>query len=175
LTVLIETSRLLLRPLTIGDLDAMVELHAPAEVVRTMGSYDLAKARSRLEANERAWDERGYGLMAIVERASGRFLGRSGLKYWPQFDETEVGWVLRPDVWGHGFATEAGRACVDWAFQELPVPYLTAMILADNARSIQVAERLGMRLLRSDLLIDLPVVVYSLDRPGWGVTHGLPG
>jgi RimJ/RimL family protein N-acetyltransferase len=125
-----------------------------------MGAFGRSDARSRLERNEREWEERGHGLVAILERAGGRFLGRSGLKYWPQFDETEVGWVLRPDVWGHGFATEAGRACVEWGFATLGLPYLTAMIRPDNHRSIRVAERLGMRPLRSDFLMDLPVVVY---------------
>jgi RimJ/RimL family protein N-acetyltransferase len=115
--------------------------------------------------------ERGHGLMAIVERATERFLGRSGLKYWPQFDETEVGWVLRADVWGHGFATEAGGPCLDWGFRALDDPYLTAMIVPDNVRSIQVATRLGMRPLRRDLLMDLSVVVFSIDRPGSSEHH----
>ncbi len=60
---------------------------------------------------------------AVLGRLSGRFLGRVGLKYWPQFDETEVGWVLRRDAWGHGYATEAARACLDWGFGNLAIPY----------------------------------------------------
>jgi RimJ/RimL family protein N-acetyltransferase len=162
--VLLETDRLILRPLTTADLDEVVEMHAMPEVRRTMGTFERADAEGRLERNEREWDERGYGLVAIVERATGRFLGRSGLKYWPQFDETEVGWVLRPDVWGQGFATEAGQACVDWGLGALSLPYLTAMIVPDNVRSIRVAMRLGMQPLRSDVLTELPVVVYSIDR-----------
>ena len=163
--MLIETDRLLLRPLTTADLDEVIEMHAMPEVIRTMGAYDRLAAGARLERNEREWAERGHGLVAIIERATGRFVGRSGLKYWPQFDETEVGWVLRPDSWGHGFATEAGQACVEWGFAALDVPYLTAMIRPDNDRSIRVAERLGMRALRPDVLFDLPVVVHSLERP----------
>jgi RimJ/RimL family protein N-acetyltransferase len=163
--VQIETDRLLMRPLTTADLDEFVELHAMPEVQRTMkGAFDRSTALVRLERNEQEWAERGYGLVAIIERGSGRFLGRSGLKYWPQFDETEVGWVLRTDAWGQGFATEAGRACLDWGFRALEVPYITAMILSDNHRSIGVATRLGMLPIRSDLLIDLPVDVYAIER-----------
>ena len=162
--MLIETDRLVLRPLTTADLDEVVELHAMPEVKRTMGVFGRSAARSRLERNELEWNERGHGLVAIIERATGRFLGRSGLKYWPQFDETEVGWVLRVDAWGHGFATEAGRACLDWGFRDLDVPYLTAMIRPDNHRSIHVAERLGMTPIRSDSLMGLPVVVHAIDR-----------
>jgi RimJ/RimL family protein N-acetyltransferase len=162
----IKTDRLLLRPLTTADLEEVVEMHSTPEVERTMGAFDRRTARARLERNELEWDERGHGLVAILERATGRFLGRSGLKYWSQFDETEVGWVLRPEVWGQGFATEAGRACIDWGFGTLQVPYLTAMIVPDKHRSIAVAKRLGMEPLRSDALMDLPVVVYAIKRSG---------
>ncbi|HET6866940.1 MAG TPA: GNAT family N-acetyltransferase [Solirubrobacteraceae bacterium] len=163
--MLIETDRLVLRPLVVADVDEVVAMHAMPKVKRTMGAFDRAAALARLERNQLEWDERGYGLVAIREQASGRFIGRSGLKYWPQFDETEVGWVLRADAWGHGFATEAGQACLDWGFRDLNVPYLTAMIVADNNRSISVARRLGMEPLRSDTLMDLPVVVYAIERP----------
>ncbi len=100
--------------------------------------------------------------MAILERGTERFVGRSGLKYWPQFDETEVGWVLRPDAWGQGFATEAGRACVEWGLGALHLPYLTAMIRPENLPSVHVAERLGMTPLRSDVLMGGPVIVYFI-------------
>jgi RimJ/RimL family protein N-acetyltransferase len=163
--MVIETDRLLLRPLGVDDLDEVDLMNAMPDVVRTMGPVERSVAMARLENNEREWRERGYGLMAVIERATGRFLGRSGLKYWPQFDETEVGWVLRSDAWGSGFATEAGRACVEWGFEQFDLPYLTAMIRPDNARSIRVAERLGMTPLRPDTLVEIPVVVYCLASP----------
>ena len=162
--MVIETDRLLLRPLITADLDEVAAMHAMPEVVRTMGTFGRASTLARLERNEEEWREHGYGLVAVIERATGRFLGRSGLKYWPQFDETEVGWVLRAEAWGCGYATEAGRACIEWGFASLDVPYLTAMIRPDNDRSIRVAERLGMAPVRPDLLFDLPVTVYSLQR-----------
>lgn len=163
--MIIETERLVLRPLTMTDLDEFVAMHAMPEIRQTMGPFDRDAAAARLERNEREWQERGHGLVAILERTTGRFLGRSGLKYWPQFDETEVGWVLRGDAWGHGFATEAGRACLDWGFRAFELSYLTAMIQPQNARSIAVARRLGMRPIRDDHLMDLPVVVYAIERP----------
>jgi RimJ/RimL family protein N-acetyltransferase len=86
------------------------------------------------------------------------------LKYWPQFQETEAGWLLRRDAWGHGYATEAARACVDWGFATLPVPYVTAMIQPENTRSIQVAQRLGFEPVREDVLLGEPVVVHSVKR-----------
>lgn len=160
----IETARLLLRPLTVADLDQFLAMHDAPEVIRTMGPYTRSTAVERLEGYEREWHEHGYGLVSVTERVTGRFVGRSGLKYWPQFDETEVGWVLHPSVWGRGFATEAARACLDWGFRNLDVPYITAMIVPDNTRSLHVAERLGMTPLRSDTLRDLEVIVHSIAR-----------
>jgi RimJ/RimL family protein N-acetyltransferase len=163
----IETDRLVLRPMTADDVDELVAIHAEPQVARFMGDFDRAAALELVELNERAWSEHGRARLAVVDRATGRLLGRSGLRYWPQFRETEVGWVLRPDAWGQGLATEAARACADWGFQNLDIPYLTAMIRPDNVRSIRVAERLGMTPLRDDVLLGEPVVVYSVGREKW--------
>jgi len=139
-------------------------MHEEAAVVRFIRPLDRSAAEERLRQNELEWRERGHGLIAVVERESGDFLGRTAVKYWPQFDETELGWTLRRPAWGRGYATEAARACAEWAFARLPVPYLTAMISPGNARSIRVAERLGMSPIREDVLLEEPVVVYALER-----------
>jgi RimJ/RimL family protein N-acetyltransferase len=111
--------------------------------------------------------ERGHGIFALLDRSDSRFLGRVGLKYWPQFQETELGWVLRRDAWGHGYATEAARVCLDWGFETLPVPYFTAMIAPGNERSIRVAQRLGFEPAREDVLLGDPVIVYRVEREAW--------
>lgn len=165
--VLIETARLRMRPLGMTDLDDVVALHAWPEVSRFVPELPRGLAIERLTACEREWRERGHGLLAIRSRRTGEFLGRAGLKYWPRFDETELGWVLDPHAWGHGYATEAASACADWGFGHLDATYLTAMIRPDNTRSLRVAERLGMSPLREDVLLDVPVVVYSIAREGW--------
>jgi RimJ/RimL family protein N-acetyltransferase len=162
----IETERLLLRRFSDEDLDDFVALHSDPEVTRFIRPLDRAQAEERLLKDGVEWHERGYGMLAVVARDGGAFLGRAGLKYWPQFDEAELGWALRREVWGEGYATEAGGACVDWAFAELDLPYVTAMINRDNGRSIAVAERLGLSPVREDVLLGEPVVVYAVERPG---------
>lgn len=147
-----------------ADLDEFVALHADPEVTRFIRPLDRAAAQERLRLDAEEWASRGHGLLAILDPGSGVFLGRCGLKYWPQLGETEVGWALRSDVWGRGYATEAGLACLDWGLSELGLSRLTAMIAPGNARSIRVAERLGMSPLRDDLLLGEPVVVYGLSR-----------
>jgi RimJ/RimL family protein N-acetyltransferase len=103
----LETERLHLRPAGIGDVNEYVALSDDPEVTRFVTAVDRRAAEERLRANEREWRERGHGMFALLDRRDGRFLGRAGLKYWPQFDETEVGWVLRRHVWGRGYASEA--------------------------------------------------------------------
>lgn len=161
----LETERLLLRPLTQGDVDDFVALHADERVSRFVDSYDLTAALERLAGIERQWSERGHGLCAILLKENGAFVGRCGLEYWPQLDETEAVWILRPDVWGRGYATEAAQACLEWGFARLPIDYVTAMIQPENTASIAIAQRLGFTVLREDVLDDVPVLVYALQRP----------
>ncbi len=141
------------------------------EVVRFIRRLERSEAEERLRDVEREWAERGHGMFALLDRVTGRFLGRVGLKYWRQFDETEIGWVLRREAWGHGYATEAARTCRDWGFSVLAVPYLTAMIDPDNAASIRVARRLGLAPLRKDVLLGSEVVVYAISRADWAAAH----
>jgi RimJ/RimL family protein N-acetyltransferase len=164
---MLETARLLLRPLAIADIDEFVALHEDPEVTRFIERLDRPTAERLLQSIEREWLERGHGIFAVLDRGTGRFLGRAGLKHWGQFDEIEVGWVLRRDAWGHGYATEAARACLNWGFASLERPYFTAMIHPENEASIRLAGRLGMSRLRRDVLLWEPVVVFSLDRGDW--------
>jgi RimJ/RimL family protein N-acetyltransferase len=87
--------------------------------------------------------------------------------YLQEFNETELGWTLRREAWGQGYATEAARACRDWAFRSFELPYLISLIEPDNVRSTAVAKRLGMTPLRNDVFLDRPMVVYRSDRQAW--------
>lgn len=162
--MLIETKRVQLRPLTLADLDDVLEMRADLDVVRFLGPLDRDQAKEWLLGVDRAWAEAGYGRAAIIDRATGRLVGHSGLRYWPEFDETEVGWTLRRDVWGRGLATEAGHASLRWGFENLDVPYITAIINPQNTRSIAVAQRLGMTPLRADTHFGEPATIYAMRR-----------
>ncbi|WTA39875.1 GNAT family N-acetyltransferase [Streptomyces sp. NBC_00846] len=164
LTDVIETERLSLRPLQLSDVDAFVDLHADPRVNRFVGTYTRQQAWDRLAVIERQWAERGHGLCAVELRSSGELIGRSGLQYWEQFDEVELGWTFRAEHWGHGYATEAARACLDWGFATLEEDYFTALIRPGNEPSARVAERLGFSPRRQDTVKSNPVTVYALDR-----------
>ncbi|MFL5871993.1 MAG: GNAT family N-acetyltransferase [Solirubrobacterales bacterium] len=165
LPISIETERLLLRPVGPDDLEQLVRLHEDPAVARFVGTPSREWLSERIGWSQEEWSKRGHGLLAILDRRSGAFLGRTGLKYWPQFEETELGWVLQPEARGRGIATEAAGAALHQGFSEHDLPYVTAMIRPDNARSIGVAERLGFQAVREDELLGVGVTVYSV-RPG---------
>jgi RimJ/RimL family protein N-acetyltransferase len=160
----IETDRLRLRPLTGDDVDAWVALHADPRVNRFLGEYTPERAATRIAGIEAQWRERGHGLCAVELRATGEFIGRAGLQYWPDYDEVEAAWTLRADTWGHGYATEAAGAFVAWGWANLDVDRITAMIADENEASARVARRLGFRPgPRRDF--GRPVIVWEIFRP----------
>jgi RimJ/RimL family protein N-acetyltransferase len=160
----LRTERLTMRPVSAADLDDLVAIHEDPMVRKVFGETTREEVVEWIARSEREWAERGHGRVAIFDRESGAFLGRCGLRHWPEFDEVEVGWVLAPEARGRGVATEAARACLEWGFRDLEVPHVTAMIGPDNTPSIAVAERLGMTPLREDTLHGEPIIVFALRR-----------
>jgi RimJ/RimL family protein N-acetyltransferase len=165
--IVIDTKRLLLRRVTSADLHELIAIHADPDIERFMGAFDRDRATDWLDRVDKSWREHGYGRVAITDRATGRLLGRTGLQYFEQFAETELGWTLRRDAWGFGYATEAARACADWAFRDFEIPYLTSLIESDNERSIKVAKRLGMTPRRNELLLERSFTVHAVTRDAW--------
>lgn len=170
----LTTARLEMVPLASIHLSDMLDLYADARVTRFLVPLDEAGHLRRLREAEAMWAARGFGRVALYERAGGTFVGRGGLHYWSQFDEVEVGWALRAGAWGHGYASEAGAAWIDWAFAHLEVPYVTACIDPDNHPSVSVARRLGMSVRRTDVLHGREVLVFAIDRPERHVPEPAP-
>ncbi|HWF25539.1 MAG TPA: GNAT family N-acetyltransferase [Solirubrobacteraceae bacterium] len=163
----LETERLVLRGLEPGDLDAYAAMYADAEVARHLEHgrpMDRAAAWRSMAIHLGHWQLRGYGQWALVERASGELVGRAGLfepEGWPGL---EVGWVLARPHWGRGFATEAGRAALVYAFEVVGAERVISLIRRENEPSIRVAERLGERYERTIDLLGGPAYVYGLAR-----------
>ena len=144
----LETPRLALRPFAREDLDPYAALSADPEVTRYIGGpQDRAGAWRFMALALGHLRLRGYSQSAVVEKATGRLVGRGGLWYPEGWPGLEVGWVLARGAWGRGYATELGAACRDHAFAELGADRLYSIIHPDNTASVRVAERIGHRLL----------------------------
>src|SRR5262245_46264765 len=164
------TERLKLRAVRESDLDSYTEMMADGDVARYLGD---GKPLARPDAWRQMalvlghWQLRGFGLWAVEEKATGEFVGRVGCwmpEGWPGF---EVGWALRRAFWGKGYATEAARESLAFAFAELGRPRVCSLIRPENAPSIRVAERLGERLDGRVELMGKESLVYVITREEW--------
>ena len=141
---IIETPRLTLRDWRGGDLDAFAAFSADAAAARYVGGVcSRDEAWRRMAAYAGHWTLRGYGLWAIEEKASGAFVGYSGLWFPEGWSEMELGWSLAKSAWGKGYATEAARRARDWAYHALGAKTLMSLIDKENYPSWAVADRLG--------------------------------
>jgi RimJ/RimL family protein N-acetyltransferase len=145
----LQTERLLMRGFREDDLDQWAAISADGEVTRWVGDPDgLSRedAWRRLAYFVGHWALRGCGQWALVERETGKLVGRAGLLYPEAWPGLEVGWLVARDHWGRGYAPEAGRASIEWARSELGADHVISLIEDDNHRSARVAEKLGMTL-----------------------------
>jgi RimJ/RimL family protein N-acetyltransferase len=120
------------------------------------------------------WELRGTGQWAVEEKETGTLVGRAGLhnparEDWPG---VEIGWVLHPDRWGRGYATEAAQRAIDYAFGELDLDRVCSVILPENRRSIAVAERLGFSLDEERVLSNFPSMPHGIWWLGRAPTAG---
>lgn len=152
-----------------GDLGSWAELDADAAATRFIGGVQSrARARTGLTEVTRMLAHRGASLFSVYERESGRWVGRVGP--WLPADAIgpEVGWALLPATHGKGYATEAARAAMGWAFETLGWTEVIHCIHQENAASIAVAGRLGSRWLRSHQGADGDAVeIYGQTRSDW--------
>jgi RimJ/RimL family protein N-acetyltransferase len=141
----LETERLILREYRPQDFEAFAAFMADPDVVRYLHGEPMARADSwrLLAAGIGHWTLRGYGTWAVERKSDGAFIGRVGVinpEGWPGL---EVGWTLGRPYWGRGYATEAAKASLRYAFLTQPVDRVISCIDPDNRPSQAVALRLG--------------------------------
>ncbi|KIF70061.1 acetyltransferase [Streptomyces sp. AcH 505] len=159
------TARLTFRRMTADDLDDMAALLGDPFVMRYYPHpKDRAEALSWIEWNERLYREVGHGLWLLTDRDTGAFVGECGLT--PQLIEgttdIEIGYHIRTDLQGRGYATEAAAACRDHARDALGTKRLIAIIHPANTPSQRVAEKTGLAHERDAISRSgLPVRLYS--------------
>jgi RimJ/RimL family protein N-acetyltransferase len=142
----VVTERLTLRAFRAGDLDAYAAMQSNPEVMRYLVTGNAAtrvQTWYTMLTSLGSWGLRGYGMWAVEETASGRFVGSVGIFEPLDWPEPEVAYSLDRPFWGRGFATEAAGAARDWLFAHFPYPRAASFIRPENRASIRVAERLG--------------------------------
>lgn len=147
---MLRTERLILRPWRDDDLDAFAAMGRDPEVMAFFPSLLTREQSAAIAARIRAHHDRErFCFWAVEAPGVAPFIGFTGLAR-PGFTApftpcVEIGWRLAREHWGHGYVTEAARACLAHAFGDLGLSEVVAFLLPENVRSARVCERLGMR------------------------------
>jgi RimJ/RimL family protein N-acetyltransferase len=180
--IFLETNRLVLRRFTEADVDLLVELDRDPEVMRLV-NRGPPPSREAIEGDILpaflGYYQRfpGFGFWAVIEKATGAFIGWFHLRPDPAgtTDDPELGYRFVSSAWGKGYATEGSRALIDKTFSDLGARRVVASTMAVNLRSRRVLEKAGLTLVRtlhSHGLLAIEddaadVVEYALERAQW--------
>ena len=162
-----ETERLQHRAFEVSDAAAFFALNSNPEVMRYTGEPLIPSLQAAKDAiaGYSDFEVVGYGRWACVLKATGAVIGFCGLKYLPDLDAVDIGYRFFPDYWGHGIATEACTACLEFGFAELKLKEIIGLAMPENLGSIRVMEKCGMRFHRNFVYDGIPVVQYVKQAP----------
>ena len=166
---ILQTERLILRPMTLDDFNFMRELDIDVRVCQYLGNGQIkTPEETKAGINRTLSDYEKYGLSLYIaeDKVTGDLLGRAGLKPWNL--ETgfhwEVGYTFAHTYWGKGYATEAARYLTRHAFQSLNADHVISLIQPKNTSSIRVAQKVGMKFWCIHMINGLEVSTYRLEK-----------
>jgi len=170
-TTILETERLMLRLLTMDDVEALFPMYSDPEVRQYFPDFTRTYEETKEEVDyfvNRCYQKHGFGLWATVDKATGELIGRCGLLSWEieEREEVEVAYLLAKAYWGRGLATEAAQGIVQYAFEQLNISRLICLVDPGNTASQNVAQKIGMTLEKDgDIGDGERTFVYSMNRP----------
>jgi RimJ/RimL family protein N-acetyltransferase len=148
-TFRIDSERVYIRPWTAADRPVFRALVDDIRVTRYLGRgavWSDENVDEFFARQQRHVENVGFCMGAIVRRDGDRVIGLAGLQPLRKGNDVETGWWLAPDVWGHGYAAEAGAAAVAYGLDVLKLPRVVAIAHPDNEPSLAVMRRIGMAL-----------------------------
>jgi len=168
----LETERLILRPPAAEDLDGWAAFMADEEAARFVGGVQpRASAWRGMATMAGSWSLKGFGMFSVIEKDTGRWVGRLGPWVPEGWPGTEVGWGLARESWGRGYGVEGAAAAIDWAFDTLGWTEVIHCIDPDNLPSARLAERLGSRKIGPGRLPPpfehAPIEIWGQSREQW--------
>lgn len=165
----IETERLLLREMNQEDYLALCKILQDKNVMYAYdGPFSDEEVQQWLDNQKERYRRNEFGLLALVLKETNEMIGQCGLT-WQEYKSEqvlEIGYLLRKEFWGNGYATEAAKACKEYAFQTLKVNEVFSIIRDTNSASQQVAIRNGMKVKDTFVKhyrgIDMPHLLFSV-------------
>lgn len=147
--MILETDRLRLRRLTLGDAPFILRLLTDPSFLRFIGDRgvsSLETAEAYITNGPMAmYESHGFGLYLVELKADGTPIGMCGLLQRPALADPDIGFALLPEFWSKGYAFEAAKATLDHAVGTLGLDRVAAIVNPDNAASIALLQKLGLR------------------------------
>ncbi|MBW4620190.1 MAG: GNAT family N-acetyltransferase [Cyanosarcina radialis HA8281-LM2] len=165
--MVLETDRLILRELTLNDVDDLLKVLGDREAMKFYPQpFDRPMTQAWIERNIDRYKQNGFGLWATILKESNKLIGDCGLvvQQVNGVEEVEIGYHIRRDLWGRGLATEAAQACRDWGFDRLGGDRLISLIHPGNIASRRVAEKVGMSLIEEIEWKHKSTCIYAVER-----------
>lgn len=161
---IIETERLYLRKFILKDASALFKLNNNPTVLQYTGDvpFKNISAAENFIKNYTHYDTYNMGRWAVCEKRQGELIGWCGLKYHPKEDYIDVGYRLFEKHWNQGYATEATKGVLSYAFNKLRIQDVYAYVDKRNQASIAVAEKSGLQFQKEILHEDHPTNVYHI-------------
>lgn len=164
---ILETERMILRKLSLYDVDNLQRIFADPEAMRFYpGTKDIGETKTWIQKQLTRYKQQGYGLWACHLKETGEFVGQCGLVFWDDIagqEEVEIGYLFIRQHWKKGLATEAAKACLKYAHRTLGRRRLISLIKPDNLPSRAVAERVGMKVEKEAKVMGFQALVYSIE------------
>lgn len=169
--MLFETDRLFLRRMTQEDFDSWYEILSDAETMRHYPApYDVAGVQRWMDWTLSNYHRYGFGLWAVILKETGEFIGDCGITMQNIHGQQlpEIGYHLHKAHWRKGYASEAARKCMEYAFETLHFPAVYSYMSADNCASWGVAKKNGMRFIEEYFdESNQRTFVYGITRDEW--------
>lgn len=171
MTPVLETKRLVLRQLQSADAPAIFAIIGDEVAMQYYPQrFRYDDAVKWVARNRQRYKQHGFGLYAVLLKGESELIGDCGIvkQHVEGEPALEVGYHFSRDHWGHGYATEAARACMGLAFHAFGAGKVISLIRPENLPSRRVAERNGMQVERQVVHYGLPHLVYAMRRENYG-------
>lgn len=163
---MLETERLILRPMNASDIDDVFEMRRDDEIMRFIREPVLSRreAENWINMISSRWAKDKIGFCSVIEKRSGKFAGWCGLWQLKENNEIEVGYAIAKDFWKKGFASESAQAILTYAFNKLDLKTVVAVARPENAGSRRVMEKIGMKFDYIGKFYERDLVHYSITK-----------
>lgn len=176
---IIETERLILRELQQSDAEAYFKMDADAAVHTYLGNHPMQTIEQAIQAIayvQQQYKDHNIGRWAVIEKASGEFIGWSGLKLvretWNNHtDYYDIGYRLMPEYWGKGYATESAKAALAYGFNELNLVEIIGCANIENKASRRALEKCGLTFVEHFYWKDIKCDWLKITREEWDLKH----